>query len=183
MSVGGQPHYVISNTQNSPYPTSLQATLLGAMPLAAVHDTQVPNRRGGASTTSNEGQQTNPAIRPVFLDLENGLKEQMNKPVSQSQQVSQVPTHLINAASLLQNQNVQNPFFGHLIPLGMGQGNGGATFGYIPAIFLNNGNNGAVSSEGSQQMNNMQLQQQQASSAPTSVPTLNQPVIVHASKK
>lgn len=147
------------------------------MPVAAVHDSQVPNR-GGASgenvATSSAG-----ALRPVFLDLENGLKLDQQPQVSQQQQQQQQIPTLINPASLftINNQNV-NPLLGQLIPLSLTHGSG-ATFGYIPALILNNGQVVQQQSpQGSQTSANVPLDQQQQTASPN-----NQQVIAHVSKK
>lgn len=96
---------------NSPYPTSLRATLLGALPLGAVHDSQVPNR----------GDQQQVALtQPLYLDPANSVQDQ--------QQQQNPATY--NPASLLNS-------LGQLYPISL-LPSGGQTIGYIPAVVLNN---------------------------------------------
>ncbi|ODM98258.1 Cuticle protein 6 [Orchesella cincta] len=143
VSVGGSPHYVTNTSPpgfRSPYPTSLQASLLGAIPLAARHDTQIPNR--GANNQAAQ-QYSNAALRPVFLDLENSVQEQQQQ--QQQQQQNQQPSQISNTVPLqfagfggnsLNFNN--NHLLGQIVPLG----SGGAGISYIPALILNVGGGG-----------------------------------------
>lgn len=144
VSVGGSPHYVTAPSipgYNVPYPTSLQATLLNALPLAAVHDTQVPNRGDGQNTNTPSYN------KPVFLDLlNNNVQVQEPSPVPQNVNNDQMQMQMQMAQqspSLSNNQlNLNHPLIGQLVPIQfapLGSHNGGLSFGYIPGLVLNNG--------------------------------------------
>jgi len=101
VSVGGTPHYVTSsNLLRSDFPTSVKATLVGALPIAAVHDTQVPQSggsQGQAQVKSSQSQQ------PLYLDFDNKVQTGLNlNNVNIQQQSSQ--------------QQSQNPFVYGFIP-------------------------------------------------------------------
>jgi hypothetical protein len=82
VSVGGQPHYVTSNNfQRSDYPTSLKAQSVGAMPLAPVHDAQVPHP-GGNFVQSR-------STPPVYLDFDQQKQQGKTDSSSSSQQQQQ----------------------------------------------------------------------------------------------
>jgi len=172
---------------NSPYPTSLQASLLGAIPLAARHDNQVPNR--GANNNMQVQQYSNAALQPVFLDLGNSVQDQQQQqqPNQPSQNSNTIPFQI---ASLGGNQLSFNGNQLQIVPLG----NNGASIGYIPAyiVGVQNGGvgltqqNSASHTAGSQ--NNFptfvlsNVQQQNNVPASTTLTQQQEPVIAYNKK-
>ncbi|CAL8102759.1 unnamed protein product [Orchesella dallaii] len=197
VSVGGSPHYVTSNSQpgfRSPYPTSLQASLLGAIPLAARHDSQVPNRGGNNNIQTQ--QYSTAALRPVFLDLENGIQQQQQ--VQQQNQPSQnsnlIPLQIASLGGNNLNFN-NNQLLGQIVQLG----SGGAGINYIPAYIVSVGDGGvgltqqnSASYQGSQNniptivLSNVSQQQQQQQNLPVATTNNQQqqqePVIAYSKK-
>jgi len=98
VSVGGAPHYVTSNTNSlvkNNFPTSLRATLLGAVPIAAMHDAQV--RHSGEKVQEKSSP-------PLYLDLESN-KQEMNNMQAQMHNQQLLNPALLNTFSIV---NVPN---------------------------------------------------------------------------